>query len=147
MYHLCIIALQLLHFTSDQKVIQDLERISLRSEVNSLCSEPVRLYDYNDFNEEDKNGGQFAAVSMADIFGDICGNQAHLSADLKDVSKNCTSKSTVSLCEMPTAAATAVTATNGKPDKKPAATLPAGRLPRGVVVIVPALIVVVVFFA
>ena len=38
---------------------------------------------------------------MADIFGDICGNQNDLSSDLRNVSKNI-SKSTVSLCDIPT---------------------------------------------
>ena len=61
-------------------LFQDLERISLRSEVNSLCSEPVKLYDYNDFNELDNQN--FQAVSMADIFGDICGNQNELSSGM-----------------------------------------------------------------
>ena len=61
-------------------LFQDLERISLRSEVNSLCSEPVKLYDYNDFSELDNQN--FQAVSMADIFGDICGNQNELSSGM-----------------------------------------------------------------
>ena len=48
-------------------LFQDLERISLRSEVNSLCSEPVKLYDYNDFNELD-NGGKCISFASTNTF-------------------------------------------------------------------------------
>ena len=82
-------------------LFHDLERISLKSdsEVNSLCSEPVKMYDYNDFNGMDNQN--FATVSMADIFGDICGHQGELKVNLNDESKDCC-KSTVSLCDLAT---------------------------------------------
>ena len=88
-------------------LLNDLERASIGggsnadSEVNSLCSEPVKMYDYNDFVDINKNNA-LSTLSMTDIFDDICGNKNSLSDIHAKNEKNSLhhNKSTMSLCEL-----------------------------------------------
>ena len=57
-------------------LMTDLERISINSDANSLCSEPVKMYDYNDFqNENDLHKSQ---VNLDDLF-DFCNKNTTMS--------------------------------------------------------------------
>ena len=89
-------------------LLNDLERASIGdgcsnadSEVNSLCSEPVKMYDYNDFVDLNKNN----TLSVADIFDDICGNKnslsdRHAQNEKMGLQSWYQNKSTLSLCEI-----------------------------------------------
>ena len=54
----------------------DLERISINSDANSLCSEPVKMYDYNDFQNE--NEIHKSQVNLDDLF-DFCNKNTTMS--------------------------------------------------------------------
>lgn len=52
-------------------LMTDLERISMNSDANSLCSEPVKMYDYNDFQNNQE-------VNLDDLF-DFCNKNTTVS--------------------------------------------------------------------
>ena len=76
-------------------LMTDLERISIHSDANSLCSEPVKMYDYNDFSQnlqKNANNGDFspAEVNLDDLF-DFCNKNTTVSlGDLDKCTKELT---------------------------------------------------------
>ena len=66
-------------------LMTDLERISIHSDANSLCSEPVKMYDYNDFQENNNNLDE---NNLDDLF-DFSINNNKLTVSLSDLDKSC----------------------------------------------------------
>merc|ERR550532_1696242 len=61
----------------------DLERISIHSDANSLCSEPVKMYDYNDFHDDHPLNN-----NLDDLFDfSITNNNNKLTVSLSDLDK------------------------------------------------------------
>ena len=56
----------------------DLERISINSDANSLCSEPVKMYDYNDFQNDNNDRINKSQVNLDDLF-DFCNKNTTMS--------------------------------------------------------------------
>ena len=64
-------------------LMTDLEKISIHSDANSLCSEPVKMYDYNDFHDDHPLNN-----NLDDLFDfSITNNNNKLTVSLSDLDK------------------------------------------------------------
>ena len=66
-------------------LMTDLERISMNSDANSLCSEPVKMYDYNDFQNNPAALNSEDNVNLDDLF-DFCNKNSTTTMSLGDLS-------------------------------------------------------------